>query len=220
MCGALSGQRAESCWRFCSGLAEFASWRASGSVRREGLWRRATESEAALNRREFAASAAAWMFASASTPNAWPYFRKKKKKQPAAVAVQPAAPSVSGADSLRAHGVLAGLPVGCAVIPEILDLDGAQAGKTADPYTRTVLDQAGILVAENAMKWSALRPTPSGYSFAASDRLFDFARIGGQLVRGHNLCWHEQLPAWFGSVATPENAGTESGDHIDERGLL
>ena len=168
-----------------------------------------------MNRREFAASAAAWMFASASTPNAWPYFRKKKKKQPAAVAVQPAAPSVSGADSLRAHGVLAGLPVGCAVIPEILDLDGAQAGKTADPYTRTVLDQAGILVAENAMKWSALRPTPSGYSFAASDRLFDFARIGGQLVRGHNLCWHEQLPAWFGSVATPENAASLLTEHIE-----
>ena len=165
-----------------------------------------------MNRRMFSASLAAWLLASGGARDAWSWSHRKKKNPIAAA--QPAAPSITGADSLRARGVLAGLPVGCAVIPEILDMEGAQAGKSADPYTQTVLSQAGILVAENAMKWSSLRPTASGYNFGPSDRLFDFARIGGQLVRGHNLCWHQQLPTWFASVATPENAASLLTEHI------
>ncbi len=165
-----------------------------------------------MNRRDFATRSAVWILGAGCASEAWPLFRKKKKQ--VVMPVQQAAPSVAGAASLRAHGVLASIPVGCAVVPEILDIEGARAGKSADLYTQTVLDQAGILVAENAMKWSALRPSPAGYDFAASDRLFEFAGIGKQLVRGHNLCWHEQLPGWFASVATPENAASLLTQHI------
>ncbi len=166
-----------------------------------------------MNRREFASGIAAWMMAVGGSQRAWPYFRKKK--HPSVVTPAPVLlPSVAGPDSLRSHGMLASLLVGCAVVPEILDLDGARKGKSSDTYTQTVLDQADILVAENAMKWSALRPTPAGYNFAASDQLFDFARAGGQLVRGHNLCWHQQLPGWFSSVATAENAASLLTEHI------
>lgn len=156
--------------------------------------------------------ATAWLMAAGFASQAWPLFRKKKKQllTPAPSVVN----SVAGSASLRAHGALAGIAVGCAVIPEILDLDGARAGKSPDPYTQTVLDQAGILVAENAMKWSSLRPSPAGYDFTASDRLFEFARISGKQVRGHNLCWHQQLPSWFASVATSENAASLLTQHI------
>ena len=165
-----------------------------------------------MNRRDFATRSAVWILGAGCASEAWPLFRKKKKQ--VVMPVQQAALSVAGAASLRAHGALASIPVGCAVVPEILDIEGARAGKSADLYTQTVLDQAGILVAENAMKWSALRPSPAGYDFAASDRLFEFAGIGKQLVRGHNLCWHEQLPGWFASVATPENAASLLTQHI------
>jgi endo-1,4-beta-xylanase len=121
-----------------------------------------------------------------------------------------AAIHVDGSASLRAHGEAAGLPVGCAVITELLDLTPA----SQDPYTHTVVQQAGILVAENAMKWSSLRPTSSTFNFAQSDRLFDFAEQNGQLVRGHNLCWHEQLPPWFGAEVTHENAAQMLQQHI------
>lgn len=122
----------------------------------------------------------------------------------------PAKPSIDGTNSLRAHGAAIGLPVGCAVVPELLDL----AAATQDLYTHTVIEQAGILVAENAMKWSSLRPTPSTYNFTQADRLFQFAAQNGQLVRGHNLCWHEQLPAWFAGYATRDNARQLLVDHI------
>ncbi len=168
-----------------------------------------------MNRRSFAKYATACLLATGAAPLAWSFFRKKKKKQALAPAsVAPVVNSVAGTASLQAHGALASLAIGCAVIPEILDLQGARAGQSSDPYTQTVLDQAGILVAENAMKWSSLRPSPAGFDFAASDRLFEFARISGKQVRGHNLCWHQQLPSWFASVATRDNAASLLTQHI------
>jgi endo-1,4-beta-xylanase len=118
--------------------------------------------------------------------------------------------NVDGSESLKAHAAAAGLQVGCAVIPELLDLTPA----STDPYTHTVTQQASILVAENSMKWSSLRPSPTTFDFASGDRLVDFAQRSGQLVRGHNLCWHEQLPAWFAAAATKENARTLLTQHI------
>ncbi|MFC5863408.1 endo-1,4-beta-xylanase [Acidicapsa dinghuensis] len=123
-------------------------------------------------------------------------------------------PDVNGPNSLRAHGAAAGVLTGCAVVPELLDFDQGNASPDAEAYTRTVAEQAGILVAENAMKWSSLRPTASTYNFTPADKLFAFAAAYQQQVRGHNLCWHEQLPAWFSSVATKDNAASLLTQHI------
>ena len=81
-------------------------------------------------------------------------------------------------------------------------------------YTQLVQAQTNILVAENAMKWAGLRPTAETFDFTLADRLLRFAALGGQKVRGHNLCWHEGLPAWFKTVATKENARKLLVDHI------
>jgi len=119
--------------------------------------------------------------------------------------------SVNGVDSLRVHAAAVGLLAGCAVVPQLLDLNA----DSSDPYTRTVLEQANILVAENSMKWSSLRPTASTYEFGPADKLFDFAAKYGQAVRGHNLCWHEQVPKWFATVATKDNARSLLTQHIE-----
>jgi endo-1,4-beta-xylanase len=104
---------------------------------------------------------------------------------------------------------------GCAVNPALLDVDTLAAGSvTSDPYTLLVQTQAGILVAENAMKWSGLRPTLATFDFALADRMMRFASLAGQSVRGHNLCWHEALPAWFKTSATRDNARNLLVEHI------
>jgi endo-1,4-beta-xylanase len=77
-----------------------------------------------------------------------------------------------------------------------------------------VAEQANILVAENAMKWEALRPTPEKFDFRAADALMDFASQHGQKVRGHNLCWHESLPGWFAGTVTKDNARRFLTEHI------
>ena len=134
------------------------------------------------------------------------------------VAERHAAPAanrkVDGPDSLRAHAAAAGRMGGCAVVPELLDFGQDRPDPYSDPYTRTVIEQAGILVAENAMKWSSLRPTASTYNFGPADKLLQFASLHDQRVRGHNLCWHEQLPSWFASVATKDNAASLLTQHI------
>ncbi len=123
---------------------------------------------------------------------------------------------VSGPDSLRAHAALRGMMYGAAVIPALLDVEGVAAGGSKDPYTLLVSSQTNILVAENAMKWAALRPSADSFDFAEADRLMRFAALSGQRVRGHNLCWHEALPAWFKATATTANARTLLTEHIQK----
>jgi endo-1,4-beta-xylanase len=120
----------------------------------------------------------------------------------------------SGADSLRAHAAARGLMYGAAVVPQLLDVDGLAAGTTADGYTQLIKTQANILVAENAMKWGALRPSPGVFDFTQADKLMRFAALAGQRVRGHNLCWHEGNPAWLKTAATKDNARQLLTQHI------
>jgi endo-1,4-beta-xylanase len=113
---------------------------------------------------------------------------------------------MTDADSLRAHATARKLLYGAAVNPALLDLEAITAGAPANGYTQLIQAQAAILVAENAMKWAALRPTLDTFDFTQADRLMRFAQLAGQQVRGHNLCWHEGLPSWFKSSVTKDNA--------------
>jgi len=120
----------------------------------------------------------------------------------------------TGSDSLREHAEARGYLFGVAVNTALLDVDGMAAGNVSDTYTQLVRSQANIVVAENAMKWGPLRPTPATYDFVQADRLVRFAGLAGQRIRGHNLCWHEQLPAWFKTTANHDNAAQLLADHI------
>lgn len=121
-------------------------------------------------------------------------------------AISASAEAVDGPQSLRAHAQARGLLVGCAVVPEKLADEPA--------YATTVAQQANLLVAENAMKWRALRPAPDKYNFTPADAILAFADAHGQRLRGHNLCWHEALPDWVQSTATPQNARRLLTDHV------
>ncbi|MGA9584272.1 MAG: endo-1,4-beta-xylanase, partial [Terracidiphilus sp.] len=121
---------------------------------------------------------------------------------------------VMGANSLRAHADARGLLYGAAVVPQLLDLDGLAAGNTTSGYTLLIKNQANILVAENAMKWGALRPSPGVFDFTQADKLMRFTTLADQRVRGHNLCWHEGNPAWLKTTATKENARQLLTQHI------
>ena len=53
------------------------------------------------------------------------------------------------------------------------------------------------LTAENVMKWSTLQPTEGTFRFDDADKIVAFAQANGMQVRGHNLCWHNQVPDWI-----------------------
>jgi endo-1,4-beta-xylanase len=66
-------------------------------------------------------------------------------------------------------------------------------------YRRLVADQFSSVTPENVMKWEVVEPQRGQFDFTEADRLVDFARANKQLVRGHTLLWHNQLPSWLTS---------------------
>jgi endo-1,4-beta-xylanase len=92
------------------------------------------------------------------------------------------------ADSLRALAAPIGLRFGTAVTPFELDNPA---------YTQITGDQFSSVTPGNEMKWQVVEPTQGTYDWSGGDRLVSFARQHDQLVRGHTLLWHNQLPNWL-----------------------
>jgi endo-1,4-beta-xylanase len=115
--------------------------------------------------------------------------------------------SVAGAASLGAHGAAHGLLYGCALNMNALGADAA--------YAALVREQCRIVVAENAMKWGALRPSAEGFNFDQADALVAFAESNRMKIRGHNLVWHQGNPKWLEATATKENARELLATHIE-----
>ncbi|MGD9212220.1 MAG: endo-1,4-beta-xylanase [Desulfobacteraceae bacterium] len=92
-------------------------------------------------------------------------------------------------DSLRTLATSAGLPIGNAVNVNALNED--------EIYKQILAEQFSSVTAENAMKWSEVEPVQGEYNWAPADELVAFAQENKQLVRGHVLVWHNQLPTWL-----------------------
>jgi endo-1,4-beta-xylanase len=91
-------------------------------------------------------------------------------------------------DSLRGLAARVGLRIGTAVIP--FDLDHPD-------YVAVLSQQFSVVTPGNEMKWQIVEPSQGVFDWSGADRLVSFARQNGQLVRGHTLLWHNQLPAWL-----------------------
>jgi len=91
-------------------------------------------------------------------------------------------------DTLRGLAELIDLRIGTAVIP--FDLN------TPD-YAAILAEQFSVVTPGNEMKWGVVEPTKGVFDWSGADRLVAFAEQHGQLVRGHTLLWHNQLPTWL-----------------------
>lgn len=95
----------------------------------------------------------------------------------------------SSATTLGALGKRADLRIGTAVDTSALAADAPYRARAASEFTS--------VTPENVMKWEVVEPQRGRYDWSEADKLVDFARANGQLVRGHTLLWHNQLPAWL-----------------------
>jgi endo-1,4-beta-xylanase len=53
------------------------------------------------------------------------------------------------------------------------------------------------VTADNDMKWSNLQATEGTFTFTNADKIVAFAEANGLKIRGHTLCWHNQVPSWI-----------------------
>ncbi|MFC8536147.1 endo-1,4-beta-xylanase [Streptomyces sp. NPDC057249] len=93
------------------------------------------------------------------------------------------------ATTLGSLGLRSGVRIGTAVDMAALADDA--------PYRAKAASEFSSVTPENVMKWEVVEPNRGQYDWKAADELVDFARANGQLVRGHTLLWHNQLPAWL-----------------------
>ena len=79
---------------------------------------------------------------------------------------------------------------------------GVDAASFTNPaYAALLRAECGVLVAENEMKWQALRPSARQFDFARFDAMAAWAMEQGMKLRGHTLLWHYDrwFPEWLNS---------------------
>jgi endo-1,4-beta-xylanase len=77
-------------------------------------------------------------------------------------------------------------PVGTAV----------NAASISGPHAQLLAKHFDGITSENDMKWDATEKTEGTFTFTAADAQVSFAKANHMLIRGHNLVWHNQIPAW------------------------
>src|SRR5437868_13381570 len=68
-----------------------------------------------------------------------------------------------------------------------------------DPrFVDLVLQQTGLVVAENDMKWQVMNRGARGDDdYGPADAVAAFAHENDLALRGHNLLWYHRTPNWF-----------------------
>jgi endo-1,4-beta-xylanase len=90
--------------------------------------------------------------------------------------------------SLRDLAARIGLRVGSALVPQDIETPS---------YAAIAGSQFSVVTPGNAMKWQIVEPAQGSYDWSQADQLVSFAHANDQLIRGHTLIWHNQLPTWL-----------------------
>jgi endo-1,4-beta-xylanase len=84
-------------------------------------------------------------------------------------------------------------------------------------FVELVLQQAGLLVAENEMKWQVMnRGKPGDDDYGPADTIANFALENGLALRGHNLLWYHRTPSWFFDLETRQEMEKAVVDRIHD----
>lgn len=106
--------------------------------------------------------------------------------------------AAGGFESLHRIAQRKGMQLGSAI--GIQPRETMQRFGFRDPaYRELMVRECGVVVCENEMKWQALRPTPTTFTFARADEIRVWAKASGLALRGHTLLWQDpaHYPGWL-----------------------
>jgi endo-1,4-beta-xylanase len=104
------------------------------------------------------------------------------------------APAASNGDvpwassSLRDLASKFGFRIGTALTP---------ADLTTPAFSAIASGEFNVYTPENEMKWEVVEPQKGTFDWTGADNLVNYAKANKAKVRGHTLCWHNQLPGWL-----------------------
>jgi endo-1,4-beta-xylanase len=75
--------------------------------------------------------------------------------------------------------------------------------------TQLVATEFSTIVAENCMKPEPTEPQENKFNFADADKFVAFGEKNKQVVTGHCLIWHSQIPRWFFTDSTGKDVSPE-----------
>jgi endo-1,4-beta-xylanase len=107
------------------------------------------------------------------------------------------------ATTLRQAAEAKGIKFGTALIATS-NLSSNQA------YINVAGSQFDAATPGNEMKWGTVEPTQGQFNWTGADTIVSFAQAHSQIVRGHNLVWHSQLPSWVNSTNFPTAASVKN----------
>lgn len=84
-----------------------------------------------------------------------------------------------------------------------------------EPVKRILQENAGVITAENAMKWRHIEGVLGGRDYTAADEVASLAKDLNALLRGHTLAWHQSTPARLSHV-DPSTFQAEQQAHVRE----
>ena len=90
-------------------------------------------------------------------------------------------------------------------------IDSGYANK--EPVKSLLRQHAGVITAENAMKWRNIENAAGVSDYTRADWVADTAESLGAALRGHTLAWHQSTPAHL-STATPEAFAVAQTAHL------
>jgi endo-1,4-beta-xylanase len=89
--------------------------------------------------------------------------------------------------------------------------------ETDHSFVGLVLRQAGLVVAENEMKWQVMnRGAPGDDDYGPADTIANFARDNHLVLRGHNLLWYLRTPNWYFDLPSRQDQERAVVKHIEE----
>jgi endo-1,4-beta-xylanase len=84
-------------------------------------------------------------------------------------------------------------------------------------YAAILAREFSIVSPENVMKWDTVEPEHGLEDFTAAEHIFlPTAARDRQLVRGHNLVWHSQLPSWLSRTWTSAQLASFVQAHVTD----